>query len=500
MSEIFPANFDEFEQAAKGGNVVPVVRRLAADLITPFGAYLRLGENSRNSFLLESVEGGEQLARYSFLGAEPELIARGRGNQTIVEQNGETKTLEINFPDFLREYFQNKKLSNHSGLPPFAGGAVGFFGYNSVSWFEPVFSGKDFSGESDDACLMFFRSSVAFDHARQQISIISLVFTDESENLRQLYEKAIAEIEQIVRKLEQINISLPFSAIAETFPVESNFLREDFETAVGKIKEHILAGNCYQAVLSQKFLKKTDAAPEQIYRALRRLNPSPYMFLLKIGEKSVVGASPEMLVRCRSGKLEYRPIAGTRKRGADVTEDLALAEEMLADEKEVAEHLMLVDLGRNDLGRVARFGSVKVEKLKTVEKYSHVQHIVSFLSAELDESKDRFDALASCFPAGTVTGAPKVRAIQIINELEPDSRGVYAGAVGYIDYAGNLDTCIAIRTLVLENKIATVQAGAGIVADSVPALEFEETVNKARGVLKAIEQAEKAQNGGKIFA
>jgi anthranilate synthase component 1 len=500
MTETFPADFEEFKRDATRGNVVPVVRTLAADLITPFGAYLRLAEKSENSFLFESVEGGEQLARYSFLGAAPQMIARGFGNQTIVEQNGVTKITESTLTDFLRDYFKNKKLSSRVGLPPFAGGAVGFFGYGSARWFEPVFASEDFSKETEDACLLFFRSAVAFDHARQQISIITLVFTDESDNLPELYENALAENEKIARTLEQTAVSLPFSQIGETFPVESNFRREDFEAGVRQIKEHILAGDCYQAVLSQKFKKRTDAAPEQIYRALRRLNPSPYMFLLKIGAKAVVGASPEMLVRCRENKLEYRPIAGTRKRGANEIEDAQLAEEMLADEKEVAEHLMLVDLGRNDLGRVAAFGSVKVEKLKTVEKYSHVQHIVSFLSAQLSETKDRFDALASCFPAGTVTGAPKVRAMQIVNKLEPEPRGVYSGAVGYVDYAGNLDTCIAIRTLVLENGVATVQAGAGIVADSVPELEFEETVNKASGVLQAIELAEKAQTAGKILA
>ena len=384
MTEIFPADFEEFKREARSGNVVPIVRLLAADLITPFGAYLRLAENSENSFLLESVEGGEQLARYSFLGAEPEMIARGRGNKTILEKNGETKILEQTLPNFLREHFTDKEFASRTGLPPFAGGAVGFFGYNSTGWFEPVFADENFTGESDDACLMFFRDTVAFDHARQQISIVSLVFIDESENLAELYETALARTGKIAERLEQTAVSLPFSPVLESFPVESNFERENFENAVRQIKEHILAGDCYQAVLSQKFKKKTDAAPEQIYRALRRLNPSPYMFLLKIGEKSVIGASPEMLVRCRGNELEYRPIAGTRKRGANESEDASLAEEMLADEKEVAEHLMLVDLGRNDLGRVARFGSVKVEKLKTVEKYSHVQHIVSFLRAELD--------------------------------------------------------------------------------------------------------------------
>jgi anthranilate synthase component 1 len=273
--------------------------------------------------------------------------------------------------------------------------------------------------------------------------------------------------------------------------VESNWKREDFENAVREIKEQISAGECYQVVLSQRFTRKTNADAVSIYRALRSLNPSPYMFLLKIGEQSIVGASPEMLVKCINRKLEYRPIAGTRKRGATVAEDIFLAEEMRADEKEVAEHLMLVDLGRNDLGRVAKFGSVAVENLMSVEKYSHVQHLVSYLKADLREEFDCFDALAACFPAGTVSGAPKVRAIEIIQNLEPTARGIYSGAVGYIDYSGNLDVCIAIRTLVLENGAAQIQAGAGIVADSVPELEYEETVNKAKALLKTIEIAER---------
>jgi anthranilate synthase component 1 len=272
--------------------------------------------------------------------------------------------------------------------------------------------------------------------------------------------------------------------------VESNWQRADFENAVVKIKEMISAGECYQVVLSQRFTRKTNADAISIYRALRSLNPSPYMFLLQIGEQSIVGASPEMLVKCVNGTLEYRPIAGTRRRGKSAEEDAFLAEEMRNDAKEVAEHLMLVDLGRNDLGRVAKYGSVKVENLMNVEKYSHVQHLVSYLKAELRDEFDCFDAFAACFPAGTVSGAPKVRAMQIIQDLEPTTRGIYSGAVGYIDYSGNLDVCIAIRTLVLENGAAKIQAGAGIVADSIPALEYEETVNKAKALLKTIEIAE----------
>jgi anthranilate synthase component 1 len=338
---------------------------------------------------------------------------------------------------------------------------------------------------------MFFKSIVAFDHARQLVKIISLVFDDTlSDNATSLAE-AKSRNAEIRKKLENDPIALPNRRSDEKYEAVSNWERADFETAVSKIKEYINAGECYQAVLSRLFTRQTDASPIAIYRALRSLNPSPYMFLLQLDGKSLVGASPEMLVRCEGAKLEYRPIAGTRLRGKTSDEDDALAVEMRNDKKEVAEHMMLVDLGRNDLGRVAEYGSVKVDTLMSVEKYSHVQHLVSSLSAKLADDKDRFDALAACFPAGTVSGAPKVRAIEIIRELEPTSRGVYAGAVGYFDYTGNMDTCIAIRTLVIENGVAKIQAGAGIVADSIPEKEFEETVNKATVLMRAVDIAER---------
>jgi len=296
----------------------------------------------------------------------------------------------------------------------------------------------------------------------------------------------------MIRKtLDEGELSLPAEIDGSSNrEIVSNWTQPDFENAVVRIKELINAGECYQVVLSQRFQRHTTASPVSIYRALRSINPSPYMFLLQMDGRSIIGASPEMLVRCRDRNLEYRPIAGTRPRGRDAADDERLAEEMRRDTKEVAEHMMLVDLGRNDLGRVAKYGSVKVDRLREVEKYSHVQHLVSQLSAELAEDRDRFDALAACFPAGTVSGAPKVRAVEIIRELEPTPRGVYAGAVGYFDYGGNMDTCIAIRTLVLEDGVATIQAGAGIVADSVPEREYEETLNKARVMIKAIEMAE----------
>ena len=453
----------------------PVVETMAADLLTPLAVYLKLAERSQHSFLLESVEGGRQLARYSFIGADPVEVVSG-GLEAFERVRNHLDS------------FSSIGVQDDAELPPFIGGAIGYLGFDACEWFEPTLAGK---GDANEACsFMLYRSIVAFDHAKQVIRIVSLdVGEPEASGVNASSRNA-----EIRALLEQPLTNWPSthaggSENATGVPT-SNWSRPDFENAVLEIKELINAGECYQAVLSQCFTRETTASPIGIYRALRSLNPSPYMFLLKFGEKTIVGASPEMLVKCEDNKLQYRPIAGTRPRGKTAAEDDAFAEEMRRDKKEVAEHLMLVDLGRNDLGRVAKFGSVKVDALMTVEKYSHVQHLVSSLSAELAEGKDRFDALAACFPAGTVSGAPKVGAIEIIRGLEPTPRGVYAGAVGYFDYSGNMDTCIAIRTLVIENGVAKIQAGAGIVADSVPSAEFDETVNKAKGLMRAIDIAE----------
>ena len=507
MIGLQPATFEEFERETARGNVVPVVRTVLADLQTPVGALLRVAGESRYAFLLESVEGGERIARYSFLGADPELIVRGRGRETFVEQGGETKTLKgVYATEFLREYFRTRRLARRAGLAPMAGGAVGYLAYDAARWFEPVLEKDLKTTEADEAVFMLFRTVLAFDRVRQQIEIASVVFTDEAggkrARLEELYERAVAETAR-VEKLLCESASPPKSdegvgvedegdgrgSVGSRF--ESNWAREEFEAAVSRVKEHIAAGDCYQAVVSQRYSKRVAVNPVQIYRALRATNPSPYMYFLKLGEEFVIGASPEMLVRCRGQRLDYRPIAGTRKRGATETEDWLLGEEMRSDEKEVAEHTMLVDLGRNDLGRVADYGTVEVGELMSIERYSHVQHLVTSLRARLRDDRDRFDALAACFPAGTVTGAPKVRAMQIVAGLEPDARGIYAGAVLYADYADNLDSCIAIRTIVMRDSRASVQAGAGIVADSVPEREFEETVSKARALLNAIELAER---------
>ena len=500
MLDLQPATFEEFEREAQRGNVVPVVRTVLADLLTPVSAFLRVSEGAEYAFLLESVEGGERVARYSFLGANPEMVVRGRGDQTIVERGGEQEILDgTRVTDFLSAHFRGRQLAERERLVPFAGGAVGYLAYDAVRWFEPVLEdGKPL--ERDDAALMFYRTVIAFDRVRQQLEITAVVFTEEAggsrERLRELYAGAVGEterIEQLLLTSGPLRAARGGEAQSRTeLHITSNWTREGFERAVEQIKEHIAAGDCYQVVLSQKFSARVTAMPLAVYRALRATNPSPYMYFLKLGGEAIVGASPEMLVRCRGQQLEYRPIAGTRRRGANDAEDERLGAEMRADEKEVAEHLMLVDLGRNDLGRIAEFGTVKVNELMSVERYSHVQHLVSGLSARLRDGSDCFDALASCFPAGTVTGAPKVRAMQIIRALEPERRGVYAGTVLYLDYASNLDSCISIRTMLLKRDgRAEVQAGAGVVADSVPAHEYEETINKARALLRAIELAER---------
>jgi anthranilate synthase component I len=499
MSNLQPTSFEEFEREAERGNVVPVVRAVSADSQTPIGAFLRIAGDARYAFLLESVEGGERTARYSFLGAVPEMIVRGRRDQTIIEKGDESETRNVRLPDFVRDYFSERKLARRPGLAPMAGGTVGYFAYAAARWFEPAIQTDGDDATFDDAVLMFYRTVLAFDRVGQQIDITSVVFTEEGggdrTHLRELYERAVAETARIEELLKEG--AAPRPLICDSQPIDrndssftSNWTREGFQDAVRRVKEHIAAGDCYQIVLSQRFTKGVTAPPIAVYRALRAINPSPYMYFLRLGNEAVVGASPEMLVRCRGRHLDYRPIAGTRPRGATKAEDRHLASELRSDEKEVAEHMMLVDLGRNDLGRVADYGSVQLEELMSVECYSHVQHLVSSLRARLRSGLDRFDAIGSCFPAGTVTGAPKVRAMKIISQLEPDTRGIYAGAMLYADYSENLDSCIAIRTIVMREGKALVQAGAGIVADSVPESEYEETINKAKALFQAIEIAE----------
>jgi len=487
-----PKTFQEFAQLAEQGNVIPVAKKIPADLLTPVAAYLRLQQDNPYTFLLESIEGGEQVARYSFLGVKPHLIMRLRGRTVESITNGQVERLPGTLLDALRQYLGQLIPVKLPGLPPFTGGGVGYLNYDMVRWFERIPNKNPDELKIDDALIMFFSSILAFDQVKQQLIIIVNVFTQKNnQDLETKYQNALQEIAEIEKLLQQ-PINLPsHQKQSQALKVRSNFTKEQFEDAVIRAKEYIKAGDIFQVVLSQRFEANITSPPFQTYRALRMINPSPYMFYLGVGEMSLIGASPEMLVRCKDRKLDYRPIAGTRARGADDIEDALLGEELRADEKEVAEHIMLVDLGRNDLGRVSEIGSVEVLDLMTIERYSHVMHMVSKLRSDLRVGSDCFDALMACFPTGTVSGAPKVRALEIIDELEPSRRGPYAGAVMYLDYSGNLDSCIAIRTILVKDNKAHIQAGAGIVADSVPEKEYIETVNKARALLKAVEIAEK---------
>ena len=485
--------FEKFVECSKQGNIIPVYKAVTADLLTPVLAYLKVQAENPHAFLLESIEGGEKIARYSFLGCNPYLTISSRGDTVEIVRAGERMQRKGQLLDVMRKITERYRPVTLPGLPPFVGGAVGYVSYDAVRWVETIPQTGEDDLKVDDAMMMFFSTILAFDHARQQILIISNAFIEESApQLEAKYQKAVAEIEALEALLNQPVAIPPFGKAAEgSERIQSNFSKADYLAAVDKAKEHIKAGDIFQAVLSQRFTAEVTCDPFNVYRALRIVNPSPYMFFLKLGECSVIGSSPEMLVRIVNGKAYYRPIAGTRPRGANEDEDALLAEELKADEKEKAEHIMLVDLGRNDLGRVCEFGSVEVLDLMLIEKYSHVMHLVSSLRGDLRKDLDRFDALMACFPAGTVTGAPKVRAMEIIDSLEPTRRGVYAGAILYLDFSGNLDSCIAIRTLVVKDGKAYIQAGGGVVADSVPEKEFQETINKSRALVKAVEMAER---------
>jgi anthranilate synthase component I len=492
MNNYTPSSYEKFLQQAAQGTVIPVYKRVMADLLTPVAAYLKIERLSPYSFLLESVEGGEKVARYSFLGFDPHTIVRSSEGTVSIETDNQTQVVDQPMLTVLRRLAGQHIPVKLPDMPPFVCGAVGYIGYDAVRWFEKIPDKNADDLNIDEAVMMFYSRILVFDHVRHQIHLIANIFTNgKTEGLEDEYQRAIDDIESMEAHLEDAIEPLPRSELQEPVKVRSNMTKEQFEQAVVKAKEYIAAGDIFQVVLSQRFEVALSAHPFEVYRALRVVNPSPYMFFLKMGEQYVLGASPEMLVRATGRRLEYRPIAGTRKRGSTETEDLLLGEEMRADEKEVAEHVMLVDLGRNDLGRVADFGSVEVTDLMIIERYSHVMHLVSAIKARLRAGKDRFDALAACFPAGTLSGAPKVRAMEIIDELEPTRRGIYGGAVMYLDYSGNLDSCIAIRTILVKDGKTYIQAGAGLVADSVPESEYVETLNKARAMLQAIEMAEK---------
>ena len=482
--------FDAFKELAQRGTFVPVYKEIVADLLTPVSAFLKVAEHADYAFLLESVEGGEQVARYSFLGKDPFLIVRARGGKVLIDRAGETTESDKAFTATIRELMAGFHSPFVPGLPRFTGGAVGYIGYDAAAWFEPV-ELQPAEREDDEAGCLRFDTVLAFDHVRHRILIIANARISGDEDLESLYQFACAKVEFVERELERaLSKTVPLSG--RPLDVTSNLTREQFEGMVKTAKEYIAAGDVYQVVLSQRFEAAIDADPFTVYRALRHVNPSPYMYFLRVGDRSIVGSSPEMLVRVEGRQVQTHPIAGTRPRGRTEDEDVRLGEELKRNEKERAEHVMLVDLGRNDIGRVAKYGTVRVPTYMTLERYSHVMHLVSIVEGRLDDAHDRLDALVACFPAGTVSGAPKVRAMEIIAELENRRRGVYAGAVGYLDFAGNLDFCITIRTVLIENGRAYVQAGAGIVADSNPTAEYEETRDKARAVLRALELA---QNG-----
>jgi anthranilate synthase component I len=482
--------FEEFVDLAKRATFVPVCKELVADLLTPVSAFLKVAEHSDYAFLLESVEGGEHVGRYSFLGKDPFLILRGRQSQTVIERAGVTTNSDKPFIDTLRELMNSFQSPFVPGLPRFTGGAVGYLGYDTSAWFEPTAArAGDGPIDRDDAGFMLFDTVLAFDHVQHRILLIANARISGDEDLKSLYQFACAKIEFLERELERA-LSLKRPTSGDGVNLVSNMTQQAYESIVKRAKEYIAAGDVYQVVLSQRFEAETGVDAFMVYRALRHVNPSPYMFFIRMGDRSIVGSSPEMLVRVEGRHAITHPIAGTRPRGKTEEEDMRLGEELKRNEKEKAEHVMLVDLGRNDIGRVCDYGTVRVPTFMALERYSHVMHLVSVVEGQLAEGNDRLDALVSCFPAGTVSGAPKVRAMQIINELEPTRRGLYAGAVGYLDFAGNLDFCIAIRSILLEKGKAYIQAGAGIVADSNPTAEYEETRDKARAMIRALELAQ----------
>ena len=482
----------DFLKLSRKHSLVPVYRTITADLETPVSAFLRIASEEPEAFLLESVEGGEHVGRYTFIGIEPykKMVSRG---QNITVQEGKKRRA------FIGDIFEElkKALSGHTparlpALPPFTAGAVGFFSYDVVRQIEKLPTiAKDELGVPD-ACLMFFDQVLAFDHVKKEIH---LIVTAElaREPRKGAYQRSVRRLDKMERRLAQALPKQKRKKPAGALKLTSRTSKPAFLKSVAKVKEYVASGDVFQCVLSQRFDCIPDVDAFDVYRALRIVNPSPYMYFLRFDlEKSgahIVGSSPELLVRVHGRTVEYRPIAGTRPRSANEAQDRAMEADLRADEKEVAEHIMLVDLGRNDVGRVSEFGSVRVKDLMFVERYSHVMHLVSALEGELRKDLAPIDAFKACFPAGTLSGAPKIRAMEIIEELEPARRGVYGGSILYADFSGNLDSCIAIRTLFMNGKQGHIQAGAGIVADSVPEKEFEECRNKAQAVVRAIERA-----------
>ncbi|RJQ18472.1 MAG: anthranilate synthase component I [Nitrospiraceae bacterium] len=485
-------DYNEFKEKAREGNLIPVYREILADLETPLSAFLKL--KGKTGFLLESLEGGEKWARYSFIGSNPSLIIEGKGKSLTIKKGAQKEKKEFVHDPFevISAELKKYKPVIMPGLPRFFGGFVGYIGYDAVRHFEKLPNMRHPGLNLPDIFLMFTDTLVVFDNLTHRIKVISNAHIEDS--VEKAYENAAGKISNIVRKLQSKTVTpkrVSDGKLPRQVNFSSNFSQEDFRKAVEKTKEYIHAGDIIQTVISQNFQRDTDIPPINAYRALRVINPSPYMFYIETGKCTLAGSSPEILVRLEGDIVELRPIAGTRRRGRSKEEDSAFEKELKADPKEIAEHIMLVDLGRNDVGKVAATGSVKVTELMTVERYSHVMHLVSNVVGKLKSGHDAFSVLRASFPAGTVTGAPKIRAMEIIEEMEPTRRGPYAGSVGYFGFSGNMDMCITIRTILFKDKKAFIQAGAGIVADSDPEKEYMETINKAKGMFKAIEMAEK---------
>ncbi len=500
----FP-DFETFREAARDADLVPVTRRLVSDSLTPVSAFHKIDEG-RCACLFESVIGGEKIGRYSFLATDPYLEVEAYGNRvTISSKSGisasgapilKTRQFESDDPIAeLRRRVESFREARLPGLPPFVGGVVGYAGYDVVRYSENLTDAPEDDRNLPDLAFAFYDRTVVFDHVTKTIYVTAMARLDQKrDDLRKAYDDACRRVDELVERLTHTPTTLkPYDIHSGGDPqiaYTSNFTKEYFESCVERCVDYIRAGDIFQVVFSQRLEVPITTHPFEIYRSLRVVNPSPFMFYVRTPSVTLVGSSPEVMCRVVDGEVTVRPLAGTRCRGKDEEEDRRLAEELLADPKERAEHVMLVDLGRNDVGRVAQYGTVELSDVMTVEQYSHVMHITSNVNGQLTPEKTAFDALTACLPAGTVSGAPKVRAMEIIDEIEPHRRGPYAGAVGYIDFNGNMDTCIALRTIVIQDDKAYVQAGAGIVADSVPENEWNETLNKARGILKAIELAE----------
>ncbi|MFK7766233.1 MAG: anthranilate synthase component I [Mariniblastus sp.] len=485
-------------------DAIPVSRRLLSDSLTPVSAFHRIDQGLNNSggtaCLFESVIGGENVGRYSFLAFDPQVQVSSTALTVTVLENGKTETFESTNPlDDIRSRINQYKVAQFPDMPPFTGGAVGYAGYDVVRYVEDLPNAPEDDRELPDMSFAFYDRMLVFDHITKTITVLALAWTKQHDSLEEAYADANRRIEEMIDLLNKpsdsllcLDADLPTGELPD---FKSNFTQSQFEQAALDCIEYIRAGDIFQVVLSQRLELEIACDPFEIYRSLRVMNPSPFMFFLRTDKTTLVGSSPEIMCRVVDNEMTVRPLAGTRPRGKTTKEDLELEQELLADEKERAEHVMLVDLGRNDVGRVAEYGSIEIPDVMVVERYSHVMHISSTVTGQLKEDADAFDALMASLPAGTVSGAPKVRAMEIIDEFEPHRRGPYAGAVGYIDYSDNMDTCIALRTMVIKGNKAYVQAGAGIVADSDPTSEYQETLNKAKGLLRAIQMTHERVNG-----